>query len=1029
MDSITVVLLLQLAYRIDKAYAGIDLQPQSLQCTNDYLREMFCTWDAGLKVNCNTNYTLHYQKTAGSKKGACFPHNFRVDPERGGLSAHCFCRFAVPGFDSTDEYEVEICSDGRAVLNSTIRVDETIKTAAPHILSFEEDEDKKVTLLWNSRYSKNESLQELLMFQVMYRKRDNLTEESETIEEPGAVKYKIPWLSLETRNQYIFRVRAKLEVFNATWSDWSPDVIKPKGNLICYNDYIDEMVCVWNASVQINCSGEYTLSFTRLRLPFKNDSCVLRNIGAGPNYLSTHCECKMPKLADEFVISDMYIVEVWHRENAILLSHVFPCETIKPRAPHNLSVSLSENNNFNLTWKRNSNKPFYEKLDFQVSLRKKEEPDEKAQLRNVSGVSLEIIRSSLVPGHSYVVKVRSFSKEYHSQYSDWSPEVEWQNYHMAALDSVNIAIPIVCVSVLVVIISCYHCTRIAKVKLCDKIPNPAKSILTFHSEKSQLLFPASACQETISSLEIEGKPIVKPWVQSLNPNLCEKSAPDFHGFDDYDQTSIFIKQTAGEQHQAVETAPEYQGCPFSCDSDGYYPSSINTYTLTLNRSDEGQPLGFELMQGFQAGAAGSNVKIDTHVGYTSVDNCASMESKSNPADLGIEEQDSPSAGLTVHGRRESHVKDWRGSEESFNSSKSRYKHTSYSWVSVKQEIASHKASSPGLVLNVIPHECPHLNRTGLKSNVSVICCDLSYRTLESLVHEPAPDQSADNATVQQLPNHKSHLTSPVPPAFHTAPVKDSVQLSAPAVMNIYEYQPFKSCVACPIPNQNSRLPTSVSWLGDGLSVTCSGPLNKEAWEPVNSRLPSPGTVEVIDGYQSYDALAGIIQSAFSRAPAAEHRQIKNSTDHGSSADRRVCCDQAYKSVQSLLEMTARELPFIKTMEQAGNGEDKEVDSYPILDFTASNSCVSEYQSVRSTVAEGDASQAPSDPGNPSRPCTRETQETLSENLISTSPSSFSAHTPAHDISKTVSHASHLPCAHEYHSVTNPAKNTAEEHDG
>ncbi|KAK1164982.1 hypothetical protein AOXY_G15430 [Acipenser oxyrinchus oxyrinchus] len=968
MDSITVVLLLQLAYSIDKAYA---VQPQSLQCTNDYLREMVCTWDTGVKVNCNTNYTLHYQKTAGSKKGTCFPHNFRVDPERGGLSAHCICRFAVPGFDSTDEYKVEICSDGRAVLNSTIRVAETIKTAAPHILSVVEDEDKKVTLLWNSRYSKNESLQELLMFQVMYRKRDSLTEEFETIEERGVVKYKIPWLSLETRNQYIFRVRAKLEVFTATWSDWSPDAIKPKGNLICYNDYIDEMVCVWNASVQVNCSGEYTLSFTRLRLPIKNDSCVLRNIGAEPNSLSTRCQCKMPKLADGFVINDMYIVEVWHRENATLQTHVLPCETIKPRAPHNLSVSLSGKSNFNLTWKINSN--FNEKMDFQVSLRKKEEPDEKAKLRNVSDVSLEIIRSYLDPGHSYVVKVRSFSKEYHSQYSDWSPEVEWKNYRMATFDSVKIAIPIVCVSLLVIIVSCYLCTRIAKVKLCDnKIPNPAKSILTFHSQKSQLLFLPSAFQETISSLEIEGgangKPKVKPWVHLLNLNLlCEKSAPDFHGFDEHDQTSIFIQQEAREQHQAVETAPEYQGCPFSCDADGYYPSSINTYTSTHNRR---QLLGFEsLMQGFQAGAVGSNVKIDTQASYTSVGNYAPMESKNNSVDLDSDEQDSPSAGLTAYGRRESLVKDWRGSEESFNSCESGYKSTPYSWVSVKQDAASQKASSLGLVLNAISLECPHLNRTRPKSNDSAICCDLGYRTLESLVHEPSPDQSADNATVQQLPNHKSHLTTPVPPAFRVAPMKDSVQLSAPAVINIYEYQPVESCLARPLPNQNSRLPASVSRLGDGLSVTYSGPLNKEAWEPVNGRLPSPGTVEVIDGYQSYDALAGIMQSGFSRAPAAEHRQIKN-TGQGSSADSPVCCDQAYKSVQSLLEMTARELPFVKTTEQDRNVEDQEVDS--------SNS--------------------------------------------------FSAHTPAHDISETVSRASHLPCAHEYHSVTNLAKNTAEEHD-
>ncbi|XP_041085003.1 cytokine receptor common subunit beta-like [Polyodon spathula] len=463
MDLITVVLLLQLAYRIDKAYAGTELQPQSLQCTNDYLREMVCTWDAGLKVNCNTDYTLQYQKTAGSKKGTCFPNNFRVDPEREGLSAQCICRFAVPGFDSTDEYKVEVCSDGRGVMNSTIRVSETIKTAAPHILSVVEDEGKNLTLLWNSRYSKNEPLQELLMFEVMYRKRDSLTEEYEKIEELGAVKHKIPWLSLETGNQYIFRVRAKLDMFNATWSDWSPVDIKPKGILICYNDYIDEMVCVWNASMQINCSGEYTLSFTRLRLPFKNDSCVLRNVGVGPNSLSTRCECKMPKLADGFVVHDMYIVEVWHRENAILLTHVFPCETIKPRPPHNLSVSRSEKNNFNLTWKIGSN--VNEKMDFQVSLRKKEEPDEKAQLINVSDVSLEIIRSYLDPGHSYVVKVRSFSREYHSQYSDWSLEVEWQNYHTAALYLLKIATPIVCVSLLVVIISCYLCTRIAKLKL------------------------------------------------------------------------------------------------------------------------------------------------------------------------------------------------------------------------------------------------------------------------------------------------------------------------------------------------------------------------------------------------------------------------------------------------------------------------------------------------------------------------------------------------------------------------------------
>ncbi|XP_041134154.1 uncharacterized protein LOC121331068 [Polyodon spathula] len=979
MDSITVVVLLQLAYRI--AYAGVELQPQSLQCTNDFLREMVCTWDAGPKVNCNTDYTLHYQKTAGSKKGTCFPHNFRVDPERGGLSTHCICRFEVPGFDSTDEYEVEVFSNGRGVLNSTIRVAETIKTAAPHILSVVEDEDKNVTLLWNSRYSKNEPLQEFLIFQVMYRKRDNLTEDSVAIEEPGDMKYKMHWLSLGTENQYIFRVRAKLKAFTATWSDWSPDVVKPKGSLICYNDYIDEMVCVWNTSMQINCSGGYTLSFTRLRRPLKNDSCVLRNVGTDPNSLSTLCECKMPKLVDEFLIGDIYIVEVWHQENAILLSYVIPSETIKPRAPHNLSVSLSENNNFNLTWKINSNKTFYEKLDFQVSLKKKEEPDEKAQLRNVLGVSLQIIRSSLVPGHSYVVKVRSFSKDYHSQYSDWSPELEWQNDPVATLDSVNIAIPIVCVSVLVVIISCYHCTRIAKVKLCDKIPNPAKSILTFHSEKSQLLFPPSACQETISSLEIEGgetgKPKVKPW---LNPNLCEKSAPDLRAIDDYDQTSVFIKQRVEEGHQAVETSSEYQGCPFSGDTNGYYPSNINTYTL--NRSDEGQPLGFELMQSFQAGAACSNVKIDTHAGYKSIDSCTSADSKNNPVDLGFDEQDSLLAGLTVHRWRESLDKNWQGPEESFNSCKSRYKHTSYLWVSVKQETASHKASSPGLVLDVIPHECLHLNRTKLKANVSVICCDLSYRTLESLLHEPAPDQSADNATVQQIPNH---LTPPVPFAFRTAPMKDAVQLSTPAVLNIYEYQPFKSCSVRPLPNQNSQLPASVSQLGDDVSVTYSGPLNKKAWKTLNCRLPK---VKVIDGYQSYDALAGIIQSRFTKAPAAESRQLDNSTDQGSSADSPVYCDQAYKSVQNLLEMTARELPFIKTMEQAVNVEDQEGDSFPILDFTASNLCVSEYQPLQSKVAKSNAIQAPSDHGNPSSPCTRETQETLSENVISTCPSSF-----------------------------------------
>ncbi|XP_041084935.1 uncharacterized protein LOC121300437 [Polyodon spathula] len=421
-----------------------------------------------------------------------------------------------------------------------------------------------------------------------------------------------------------------------------------------------------------------------------------------------------------------------------------------------------------------------------------------------------------------------------------------------------------------------------------------------------------------------------------------------------------MKQTAGEQHQAVETAPEYQGCPFSCDATGYYPGSINTYTSTHNRSDEEQPLGFEsLMQGFQAGAAGSNVKIGTRARYTSVDSCPPIESKNSPEDLGIDGQDSPLAGLTAHGWTESLVKDLRGSGQSLNSCESGYKNTPYSWVSVKQETALQKASSPGLVLNVISHECPHLNRAMPKWNDSAICCDLSYKTLESLVHEPAPDQSVDNATVQQLPNQKTHLKPPVPPAFCAAPVKDSLQLSSPAVVNIYEYQSFESCVAHPLPNQNSRLPASVSQLGSGLSV------NKEAWEPVNCRLPSPRTVKVIDGYQSYDALAGIIQSGFSRTPAAESRQIENSTDQGSSADSLISCDQAYKSVHSLLEMTARELPFVKTMEQDGNVEDRGVDSFPILDFTASNLCVSECQTIQSTGAKGEAMQAPSDfePGN------------------------------------------------------------------
>ncbi|XP_061079130.1 uncharacterized protein LOC133113970 isoform X2 [Conger conger] len=268
------------------------------------------------------------------------------------------------------------------------------------------------------------------------------------------------------------------------------------------------------------------------------------------------------------------------------LTIITALDNIKPKAPKILLVMPMENGNYKVTWNTNypAENPISESLQIQLMYNKKGKPDEAPRIANASQPFHEILGNELEPSSEYVVKARSRSPLYGTQFSDWSQEVEWTS--SASVWNVLIAIiPVLCALLIISICAFYWCCTRLKDKWWDNIPTPTIEIKDKLLGKSEFFIPqnydpSSYRTEFLTIVNTKEEPGPTLWISE-----CEQVGP-------YKNVSSHTSTKDSGVFSSDDSQKTFSDSAGSCSSSdsGYKNVLYTTLAATPSQNTSSQAL-------------------------------------------------------------------------------------------------------------------------------------------------------------------------------------------------------------------------------------------------------------------------------------------------------------------------------------------------------------------------------------------------------------------------------------------------------
>ncbi|CAH2330707.1 interleukin-4 receptor subunit alpha isoform X1, partial [Pelobates cultripes] len=173
--------------------------------------------------------------------------------------------------------------------------------------------------------------------------------------------------------------------------------------------------------------------------------CVPENMPLDGISLAAKCICHIN--VSDIVAALVYTVEVKSNGKSLKNSTARLSQKVKPRAPTNVTVDLSELDTVIIWWDPGYSEEnyLYNMLFFSIQITCKSDP---TQVRNITLKQIEAYytmnKRQLNRRYDYMVKVRSkANKGYNGVWSDWSSAAEWHNdkqdkkFKVDAYDIVN----------------------------------------------------------------------------------------------------------------------------------------------------------------------------------------------------------------------------------------------------------------------------------------------------------------------------------------------------------------------------------------------------------------------------------------------------------------------------------------------------------------------------------------------------------------------------------------------------------------
>ncbi|NXP44387.1 IL3RB protein, partial [Heliornis fulica] len=337
---------------------------KSLSCYNDYKSQVTCTWLESSEAHALVGMTLYQRNDIYAKKKMFCRHQ-----EENDGYVHWFCQNTTTAFGIGIDYVYSF--KPKKMLQAELDVDlfKNVQIVPPENLSAREMESGAFLLTWKAANG-SPGLGSALDYEVTYKRDWESWEKAASLLLSNTTHCHISREDLVPGSSYVARVRARpgqASRYSGQYSEWSTEVswetpeggLDPK-NLCCLFNGADRLACSWEVKKAITTSVLFGL-FYRATPASAEEECSPVHEKTLPHipYVLQSCEIPVSISSSQ----SQYHVSVRAKTEEKTIETY---KNIKVLPPTNVSVTPTENHEYELRWIKHTLRYDFIKQRYQV---------------------------------------------------------------------------------------------------------------------------------------------------------------------------------------------------------------------------------------------------------------------------------------------------------------------------------------------------------------------------------------------------------------------------------------------------------------------------------------------------------------------------------------------------------------------------------------------------------------------------------------------------------------------------------------
>ncbi|XP_065487868.1 cytokine receptor common subunit beta-like isoform X2 [Caloenas nicobarica] len=486
MREIFILLLsLYLVFSVQAIRESIPMK--SLSCYNDYNSQVTCTWMEHSEAHALVGMTLYQRDNIimENKEMFCKRQTENDLDEVPESYVHWVC------INTTDNFGIGVDDiysfRPDKMLQAELNVDlfQNVQTLPPQNLSVSLMISGDFLLTWKAADG-SQGLGNALEYEVTYKRDWESWEKAASLLLSNTTRCHLSCKDLVPGSSYVARVRARpgrSSGFSGQFSEWSTEVSweTPEGglqprNLHCLFNGADRLTCSWEVKKAIITSVIFGLFF-RATPASAEEECSPVQEKSLPHvpYVVQSCEIPVSNSSSQ----SQYHVSVQVKTEEKLIEAY---KNIKVLPPANVSVTVTENQEYELRWIKHTLGYGFIKQRYEVEYWQNDQYEKTVQKLNISNDEPPFIFTPqmLASSTEYRGKMRARVNtplDYEGPWSQWSEEFTWKTENVLSPVVLPVMLPVLIITLLIVAYCSYRYFLRKKQMWEEKIPNPSKSLL------------------------------------------------------------------------------------------------------------------------------------------------------------------------------------------------------------------------------------------------------------------------------------------------------------------------------------------------------------------------------------------------------------------------------------------------------------------------------------------------------------------------------------------------------------------------